>query len=244
MSEFGGSASETPFVFGYALCDFARRVEGIADMRYEIATTHGEAQRRRGIGGTNDVELGAIGVPVPARLHDSSETFGMVRMHVCEEDRVKLPNVNVDLREPQRRAATSVKLQFYDAAIVAVIAVPNKGASTGHTVEEHRAAHRTSQRNKQTGRCLRGRKSGQPDGRRQERCRQTETLHRHSSEDCFIGDCRNMVLTTRHRRGPVLAQTRSAGMSAIRPLLGDKRTLGGQRVSVPIDPTRTCRSSA
>jgi hypothetical protein len=28
------------------------------------------------------------------------------------------------------------------------------------------------------------------------------------------------------------------------PLLGDKRTLGGQRVSVAIDPTRTCRSSA
>jgi hypothetical protein len=83
--------------------------------------------------------LGPIRVPVPARLHDIGETFGMVRMHVCEEDRVKLTNVNVDLREPQRCAATSIKLQFYGAAIVAVIAVPNKGASTGHTVEEHRA---------------------------------------------------------------------------------------------------------
>ena len=38
---------------------------------------------------------------------------------------------------------------------------------------------------------------------------------------------------------PLLAQTRSAGMSAIRPLLGDKRTLGGQRVAVAIDPQPT-----
>jgi hypothetical protein len=40
---------------------------------------------------------------------------------------------------------------------------------------------------------------------------------------------------------PVLAQTRSAGMSAIPPLLGDKRTSRGEPISVAIDPERKSR---
>jgi hypothetical protein len=35
-----------------------------------------------------------------------------------------------------------------------------------------------------------------------------------------------------------MAQTRSAGMSAIPPLLGDKRTSRGEPISVAIDPKR------
>jgi hypothetical protein len=38
------------------------------------------------------------------------------------------------------------------------------------------------------------------------------------------------------------AQTRSAGMSAIPPLLGDKRTSRGEPISVAIDPFETYRA--
>src|ERR1700730_3460201 len=38
---------------------------------------------------------------------------------------------------------------------------------------------------------------------------------------------------------PLMAQTRSAGMSAIPPLLGDKRTSRGEPISVAIDPNET-----
>ena len=45
------------------------------------------------------------------------------------------------------------------------------------------------------------------------------------------------------RMSPDLAQTRSAGMSAVPPLLGDKRTSRGRPNSVANDPERTSNRS-
>ena len=56
-----------------------------------------------------------------------------------EEDRVKLSDIEVHLRQPQRRAAPGIELQFHRAAIAAVVAIAHKGAGDGDAVEQYRA---------------------------------------------------------------------------------------------------------
>jgi hypothetical protein len=79
------------------LCDLTGLDEGIAYMADKISAAHSEAERRPSICTADNVELWPGGVPVPARLHQVEKPFGVVGMHVREEDSVKLPNIDIRL---------------------------------------------------------------------------------------------------------------------------------------------------
>jgi len=128
-------------------------------------------------------ELWPRGVPVPARLHEIGKAVGVVGMHVREEDRVKLSDIKVHLRQPQRRAASGIELQFHRAAVAAVVAIAHKSAGAGDAVEQHRAAHGASQGDKQAGCCLKRRRESSQPCAGHEHYRKEEPLHIHSSDD-------------------------------------------------------------
>ena len=71
----------------------------------------------------------------PTKVHQVGEPFGVIVVHVREEDRIKLRRIDTQLRESHCRPAAYVKLQLQVAAIVARVSIPHQRARPCETVE-------------------------------------------------------------------------------------------------------------
>jgi len=78
------------FDLGMALGDFAGLNERIRDVRGEFLTADGETQSRNGVRSANRVDLGAGAEKHPAQRYEIGKPFGVVIVHVREEDRIQL----------------------------------------------------------------------------------------------------------------------------------------------------------
>jgi hypothetical protein len=104
-------------------------------------------------------------------LNNVGKTFGVVAVHVGEENGVQLSWRNVQLREPHVGSAPGVKLQLHSAAIVAVVAKADQRAGAGLTLENGGAALRAGQRDHEARRCLSRRSGGRGESERRDSCK-------------------------------------------------------------------------
>jgi hypothetical protein len=80
-----------------ALGNFAGLKERVRDMLGEFATAEGNPEAGRNIAAADGVELGSFAVEHPALCDQVRKAFGVIGVHMREEDRIELHRIDAKL---------------------------------------------------------------------------------------------------------------------------------------------------